>query len=222
MGVLDHCLRMPDRSLVPPLAWTEICRRPCLQSHLQTSPQPLRSHTWSFGILGQLLKIPPFVRPNIASSGCRGGPRIFWGGWNPHITYEPEERKRERKKKTKMPFIVATYVSASSQGQHTYSAGTKMPFIVATYVSASSQEQRKHSAQTNWPFSLKSLLSSHAHMCLKLQGDILVQRTHKRCSMLELLTNWSIKQILFSQLILANHGLCIAEIFCSELFWYSS
>ena len=29
-------------------------------------PQPLRSHTRSFGILGQLLKIPPFVRPNIA------------------------------------------------------------------------------------------------------------------------------------------------------------
>ena len=34
----------------------------------------------------------------------------------------------------KMPFIVATYVYASSQGQRTHSARTKMPFIVATYV----------------------------------------------------------------------------------------
>ena len=29
-------------------------------------PKPLRSHTRSFRTLGQLLKIPPFVRPNIA------------------------------------------------------------------------------------------------------------------------------------------------------------
>ena len=29
-------------------------------------PQPLRSHTWSPGILGQLLKLTPYVRPNIA------------------------------------------------------------------------------------------------------------------------------------------------------------
>ena len=28
--------------------------------------QPLRSHTRSFGTLGQLLEIPPFVRPSIA------------------------------------------------------------------------------------------------------------------------------------------------------------
>jgi hypothetical protein len=40
------------------------------------------------------------------------------------ISNEPEEeRQRERKK---MPFIVATYVSASSQGQCTHSARTKI------------------------------------------------------------------------------------------------
>jgi hypothetical protein len=33
---------------------------------------------------------------------------------------------------------VATFVSACSQGQHTHSARTKMPFIVATYVYACS------------------------------------------------------------------------------------
>ena len=48
-----------------------------------------------------------------------------------------------------MPFIVATYVYGSSQGQRTHSARTKMPFIVATYVYASSQGQRTHSARTN-------------------------------------------------------------------------
>ena len=57
-------------------------------------------------------------------------------------------RKKERGEK-KMPFIVATYVYASSQGQRTHSARTKMPFIVATYVYAISQGQRKHSARTN-------------------------------------------------------------------------
>ena len=40
-------------------------------------------------------------------------------------------RKRERRKKEreKMPFIVATYVYASSQGQRTHSARTKMAFV---------------------------------------------------------------------------------------------
>ena len=36
----------------------------------------------------------------------------------------PEEREKERKKEKKMPFIVATYVYASSQGQRTHSAQT--------------------------------------------------------------------------------------------------
>ena len=36
-------------------------------------------------------------------------------------------RKREREKK--MPFIVATYVYASSQGQRTHSARTKINYI---------------------------------------------------------------------------------------------
>ena len=35
-------------------------------------------------------------------------------------------KKERRKKEKKMPFIVATYVYASSQGQRTHSARTKM------------------------------------------------------------------------------------------------
>jgi hypothetical protein len=61
--------------------------------------------------------------------------------------------------------VVATYVSASSQGQRTHSARTNMflpaakgsartalgpiPKIVATFIYASSQRQRTHSAWTN-------------------------------------------------------------------------
>ena len=41
------------------------------------------------------------------------------------ISNEPEERRREREEK-KMPFIVATYVYASSQGKPTHSARTKI------------------------------------------------------------------------------------------------
>ena len=36
------------------------------------------------------------------------------------------ERKKERKKEKKMPFVVATYVYASSQGQRTHSARTNL------------------------------------------------------------------------------------------------
>jgi hypothetical protein len=41
---------------------------------------------------------------------------------------------------------VATFIYASSQGQHTHSARTK---IVATFVYASSQGQHTHFARTN-------------------------------------------------------------------------
>ena len=44
----------------------EICWRICLQSiSFKHLPQPLRSHMQSFITLGQLFKIPPFVRPKI-------------------------------------------------------------------------------------------------------------------------------------------------------------
>ena len=42
------------------------------------------------------------------------------------LAMSPEREKREEKK---MPFIVATYVYASSQGQRTHSARTKMSYI---------------------------------------------------------------------------------------------
>ena len=45
------------------------------ESPSNISPQPLRSHTRSFGILGQLLKIPPF---SAHSPGGRGGPQMFF------------------------------------------------------------------------------------------------------------------------------------------------
>jgi hypothetical protein len=39
------------------------------------------------------------------------------------LAMSPERKKKEEKK---MPFIVATYVYASSQGQRTHSAGTNI------------------------------------------------------------------------------------------------
>ena len=44
-----------------------------------------------------------------------------------------EERKKEREKEKKMPFIVATYVYARSQGQRTHSARTKIRLIRTKY-----------------------------------------------------------------------------------------
>jgi hypothetical protein len=43
------------------------------------------------------------------------------------ISNEPEERERRRRRREKMPFIVATYVYASSQLQRTHSTRTKIP-----------------------------------------------------------------------------------------------
>ena len=42
-------------------------------------PQPLRSHIRSFGILGQLLKIPPCPPKNVIVRGVGRVPEIFWG-----------------------------------------------------------------------------------------------------------------------------------------------
>jgi hypothetical protein len=42
----------------------------------------------------------------------------------------PEEREKKREK---MPFIVATYVYASSQGQRTHSARTNIKLITNKY-----------------------------------------------------------------------------------------
>jgi hypothetical protein len=41
-----------------------------------------------------------------------------------------QKRRKERKKEKKMPFIVATYVYASSQGQRMHSARTKMYQVI--------------------------------------------------------------------------------------------
>jgi hypothetical protein len=77
MGFLAHRLRTLDRSLVPPSTQAEIFQRTCLQSHLQTPPEPLRSHIRSFGTIGQLFKIPPFCPQNRIVQGVGGVPEIF-------------------------------------------------------------------------------------------------------------------------------------------------
>ena len=59
------------------------------------------------------------------------------------LAMSPEERGGGESEK--MPFIVATYVYASSQGQRTHVARTKIPKIVA-YLSCSADHT--HFAQT--------------------------------------------------------------------------
>ena len=99
-------------------------------------PQHLRSHNQSFGTLGQLQKIPQFVRQIQHCQGGMGGPRnIFLSGIliffcdlirSPCKVSEPQDnpfweksnagRKREEEKKT--PLIVDTqfrYTSCSDQ-----------------------------------------------------------------------------------------------------------
>jgi hypothetical protein len=68
----------------------------------------------------------------------------------------PEEREKERERKN-------VIYSGHCQGQRTHSARTKIPFIVATYVYACSQGQRTHYARTNFFQGLASLwrLSSY-------------------------------------------------------------
>jgi hypothetical protein len=96
--------------------------------------QLLRSHILSFGTPGQLFKIPPFSAQKSHSAGGKGDPRIFCylGAHaklqNPtttpagRISNVPEEEREREEEEKKMPFIVATYVYASSQGPGTHSA----------------------------------------------------------------------------------------------------
>jgi hypothetical protein len=62
-----------------PLSGAHVCR--VTFKHL---PQPLQSHILSFGILGQLFKIPPFSAHKLHSAGVGGSPNFF-GGWHPII-----------------------------------------------------------------------------------------------------------------------------------------
>ena len=66
MGVLAPRLHTLDVSACPPIDTSgNFLAHVSAESPLNISPQPLRSHIQSFGTLGQLLEIPPFVRPNI-------------------------------------------------------------------------------------------------------------------------------------------------------------
>ena len=93
-------------------------------------------------------KYPPWPPKNVIVRGVGGGSRFFVVDWNVIllVTQEPMQsfkflaavfmgelamsrKKKERKKeREKMPFIVATYVYASSQGQRTHSARTNNKF----------------------------------------------------------------------------------------------
>jgi hypothetical protein len=54
-----------------------------------------------------------------------------------------KERERERKKEKKMPFIVATYVYASSQVQRTHSARTNCLIVYKLYQGSGSRTSKK-------------------------------------------------------------------------------
>ena len=67
-------LHTQDPPLSPPSTWAEIFRRTCLQSHF--------------------FEISPFSGQNRVILGGRGGPRIIFFYWNPHIcvTQEPIQK----------------------------------------------------------------------------------------------------------------------------------
>jgi hypothetical protein len=68
------------------------------------------------------------------------------------------ERKRRREKK--MPFIVATYVYASSQGQRTHSARTNNASMFTWQKFCNAYEQRTHSAWINFFLSKSKILTT--------------------------------------------------------------
>ena len=59
-------LRMQDPPLSPQSTWVDIFGKCVCWVTFKHLPEPLRSLIRSFRTLGQLLKIPPFVRPFIA------------------------------------------------------------------------------------------------------------------------------------------------------------
>ena len=92
----------------------------------------------------------------------------FFLGWNPNIfvtTTIPSvristdlERKKEREKEEKkIPFIVATYVSACSQGQRTHALRSDQKYV-RNYISAVSRQ--------NWPI-LFNLLTNKSERLIQ-------------------------------------------------------
>ena len=70
---------------------------------------------------------------------------------------ERKKRERERERET-MPFIVATYVSASSQGQRTHSARTNLEVTAPPAQRRSDQNSRENKS----PFQCPSLYFDQA------------------------------------------------------------
>ena len=137
MGVLAHRLACLTVRLSPnrherKISSIHICR--VTFKHL---PQPLWSYILSFETLWQLFKIPPFSAQKSHSARGRGVPQIlFWVGilmvWllrSPCKIVKPYNN-HFLENEQKMPFIVATYVYASSNGQRTHSARTNILMMV--------------------------------------------------------------------------------------------
>jgi hypothetical protein len=81
MGGLAHRLRTLDPSLVPPLTWTEIFQRTCLQSHLQTSPPTPQKSYPTFWNPRTTFQNTPLSVQKCHSAGGKGGPWILlWIG----------------------------------------------------------------------------------------------------------------------------------------------
>ena len=81
------------------------------------------------------------------------------------ISNEPEEREKEREK---MPFIVATYVYASSQGQRMHSARTNEMFVIKTNSNADLQmfstlSMTYTSASTYYPQAVSLVAAKQRH-----------------------------------------------------------
>ena len=60
----------------------------------------LPQHIQSFGTIGQHLKIPPFVHPNISLCGGRGGPCFFKGMESSYFCYHGPHAKFKNPRKT--------------------------------------------------------------------------------------------------------------------------
>ena len=85
MGVLVPRLHTLDRSPRPPIDTSGNFPAHMSAVTFKHLPQPLRSQIRSFGTLGQLFKIHPFLPEYVIVRGVGGVPNYFFVDWNAHI-----------------------------------------------------------------------------------------------------------------------------------------
>ena len=138
--------------------------------------------------------------------------------WQPLLGELAMSRKRERerereKEREKMPFIVATYLSASSQGQRTHSARTNYQSLIVQLENLSLHRTCEARICSSSPLSNSNVLAQSLHLKFLAAALNITWRQCRSLAWSWTFTTWVFKSITSSNFSLhwsqlkLSHGL---------------